>query len=249
MTVVRLRQAVAALTLATALLFELGAGLPTRSAAAQPPDPPMVGDTVVSDGLMDARIFASNTCPTNRGLSQNVGDGFILKIWGRCLPDRGDVDIPAPARGILLLDGDVAVDYKVVQGGARTGFNIYLRNRVGASLGASFNPTTGEASLFRLQSGSATMLWQRNDLAGYAYPDDWNRIGMRLSGNEVWLLLNEQTILYATGTPPEFGGMGLRVYREGSFDDNVEAAVVFRNLTVSSLVGGDESRQPTYQAP
>ena len=66
---------------------------------------------------------------------------------------------------------------------------------------------------------------------------DWNRLAVRLSGNQIWLLVNDAPLLHAADVLNQAGGIGIAVVREGNVDDGDEVAVTFRDLTLTSLEG------------
>jgi hypothetical protein len=116
-------------------------------------------------------------------------------------------------------------------------------------VGATFNPATGEAKLFNFADGSMSIITSRSDAQGLAIPTDWNRLAVRVRGGELWMLVNDDPILYASEVWSERGGVGIRVLREGNPDDEDETTVVFRNLTLSTVSGAGEGRSPTYSQP
>ena len=79
----------------------------------------------------------------------------------------------------------------------------------------------------------------RRDLGGYVDLAAWNRLAIRVRGSEVWLLLNDEPLLYTAAAAVDQGLVQLYVIREGDLDDNVETSVVFRNLAMSALAGSE----------
>src|SRR5690349_8740553 len=66
-------------------------------------DPPAVGDLIVEDSLnFPGAIPGSRSCPTGRNLGEFVGEGYILKVTGRC-SDGSD------STAIVALIPDLAV--------------------------------------------------------------------------------------------------------------------------------------------
>ena len=105
---------------------------------------------------------------------------------------------------------------------------------------------TGEAKLFNFDQGNMTIIASRTDAQELAIPSDWNRLAVRVKGNELWLLINDDAVLYATDVLTDVGGVGIRLLREGNLDDEEETAVVSRGLTISTVSGGGEGREPKY---
>jgi hypothetical protein len=153
------------------------------------------------------------------------------------------------ASGLSILDGDTAVDFKVVRGGPRTLAGLIVRARQGSALTAWINPNTGITGLIRTVDGSDEAIASRIDAHRLASRNDWNRVAVRTRGSEAWMLLNGQPFLHTNAATVGVGSVEVAVLRDGNLDDPEEAAVVFRNLTVTTLAGGDPVRAPTYQAP
>src|SRR5689334_12785518 len=123
---VRLRRFGVAVGLALAVLVQ---GVATTAArAADPlPTPPDPGPVVMEDNLTDGRVIPPGTCPTGRALGENVGEGLILKVRGPCRPDDKEASVQVLMRGLGVQDGDVAIDFKAVQGIERAGLYLYVQ--------------------------------------------------------------------------------------------------------------------------
>jgi hypothetical protein len=213
------------------------------------PAPPAVAAGVFQDALTDSRIFRPGRCPTMWAGGDLVAEGYKLTVVGLCFEDASVADVTVPARGVTVGDGDVALDFKVLAGEARVAVSLYVRNRDRKFVGASVNLGAGQATLFRTDDGNITTLVSRDDIGGLVNPTDWNRLAIRVSGHDLGLLLNDEPALYATDALDQVGNVGLRALREGDKDDDQEAIVVFRDLTLSVLDGADPARAPTYNAP
>ena len=78
-------------------------------------------------------------------------------------------------------------------------------------------------------------------------PSDWNRVALRVRGTEAWLLVNDVPVLYSAEALDQAGSVGVELVREGSTEDEDDAVVVFKDLTLSSVTGSDPTRAPTYK--
>jgi hypothetical protein len=212
------------------------------------PSPPPGAGVVFESALTGSDVFATGTCRTGLARGENVGEGFRLKVSGRCVDESSDADLAVPGRGITIGDGELALDFKVASGGARARVSVYVRNKDRRLIGAHIKPGTGETALFSTVEGNSTVLATAN--AGELLkPTDWNRAAVRVSGHELWLLLNEEPVLYASDVNDVAGGVGIWLFREGNPDDEDEAAVIFRGLTLSAVADAEPARKPTYSAP
>ena len=140
----------------------------------------------------------------------------------------------------------MALDFQVQDGGGLATVTLYVRNRERRLIGAAVNVGKGQASLFQTIDGEQTDLAYRDSLDDMVQPDGWNRLAVRVYGNEMWLLLNDQPALYASGVMADSGSVGLRLLREGRVTDETGTIVVFRDLTLTTIEGADPSRAPTH---
>ncbi len=199
------------------------------------PEPPGVAASILSNGLKGDDVFRTGVCPTGWASGQVVGEGFRLRVTGPCGRNQDVASIAAPANGVTLVDGDVALDFKVIAGAGRATVNLYIRNRDGKLLATALNFQSDETSLFRREGTTNTVITTADGLRERAIPSDWNRLALRVRGGEVWVLLNDEPLLYAAEMLVQEGGMGIGTVREGNLDDEDEVAVVFRDLTVSAV--------------
>jgi hypothetical protein len=123
---------------------------------------------------------------------------------------------------------------------------LYVRNAGGRQIGAQVHPGKGEASLFTSFESQPTELASSYSLGSVLKPGDWNRMAMRVSGPDVWLLLNDEPVLYASGVHADTGGVIVELVRDGtaSEDDKEESAIVVRHLELTALEGGESGRAP-----
>jgi hypothetical protein len=224
------------------LMLAAGPGSDTTQAAPsvqELPAPPSLGGTQLQSSLTGPEIFAPGTCPTGAAGGENVDEGFKLSVRGRCVPEASAANLPVSARQISVWDGDVALEFKVVSGVERAGVNVYARIQGGTYMAAYLSLATGQAELFRREDGVNTIVASTQDLGGLD-ATDWNRLALRLNGGQIWLLLNDTPLLHAADVLNQAGGIGIAVVREGNVDDQDEVAVVFRDLTLTSLEGPAE---------
>lgn len=213
------------------------------------PTPPEIKDGVFQNSLANTDVFPAGRCRTGYADGSAVDEGFRIRVAGPCIEPSETADVSLPGRGISIGDGDLALDFKVISGAQRAAVSVYVRNQSGKLVGATFNAATGEAKLFNFIAGNMTILASRTDAGGLAIPSDWNRLAVRVRGGEIWLLLNDDPLLYASDVLSDVGGVGVRLLREGNPDDEDETVVVLRDLTLSAVAGAGEGRSPTYTKP
>lgn len=230
------------LLLAPALLVGPGAASAAAASLAQDiPEPPAVDAMLLQSSLTGPDIFDARTCPTGLASGSYVGEGFKLSVKGRCVPDAPAANLPLPAPHTAVLDHDVAVDFKAVAGVDRAGLNLYARVRDSANLITAYiNIGVGKIELIRRDGAVNRTVSGRTDLADLIDRSDWNRVALRLRGKEVWVLLNDDPVLYAGDMSDQPGGIGIGLVREGNPNDTAEVAVVFRDLAISSLADSAE---------
>jgi hypothetical protein len=225
-----------------------GAGGPGPASKPSVPPPPPLGAVTYENPLRDERVFKDGRCFGGRAFTQYVGEGFKLRVMGTCfLLSEDEAWITVPANGVTVGDGDVALDFKVVDGLPRARVGLYVRNADGRQIGARVHPGKGEASIFSSVESQPTELASSYNLGSVLQPGDWNRMAMRVSGPDVWLLLNDEPVLYASGVHTAAGGVIVELVRDGTAgeDDKEESAIVVRNLELTALEGGEPSRAPT----
>ena len=162
---------------------------------------------------------------------------------GPCFLLLDEAWITVQANGVNVGDGEVAVDFKVVDGAERATVGLYVRNVNEQLIGGHVTPERGEASLFTLNGGQQTDLGYRNNLV--VPPYEWNKLALRVSGHDVWLLINDEPVLHSHEVYADAGKIVIEVVRSGDSEDEDETAVVFRNLTLTALEGGEPGRAPT----
>ena len=204
--------------------------------------PPAVGDVVLEDSLTARGVLSAGRCSTGRGLAEFVDEGYILKVTGKCREADGSPSIfPPGIPGLTVPDGEVRLEVKAVSGHDRVSFLFGIRQQptLTDSYQVAVAPGMGVAVLTRTESGQQpVILARRSDLAGRLVRDDWNSVAVRLQGQNLWVLLNDELILSAADPAYERGSVYVGLRRLGNPDDEPESAVVIRNLRVSRLVTG-----------
>jgi hypothetical protein len=213
------------------------------------PTPPSVAAGVFADPLSQETVFAAGACPTGASGGKYAGGGFALIVGGRCADDQPVADVAVPARGVTLWDGDIALDFRMAVVPDRARFALYVRNRDGKLVVVRLHPGLQGMTLATRQGETETTLASRTDLGLNPDTEAWNRLAVRVRGGDAWVLINDQPMLYAANVMDQAGSVGLQLIREGSLDDDEETAVVFRDLTLSTLDDTDPARAPTYRAP
>ena len=81
----------------------------------------------MAPGMMPGRV----SCISAKNIAEFVGEGFIIKIAGRCRPEATQAAIWLPSiPGLEIPDGEVRLEAKVVSGGDRTTLWIHVRERM-----------------------------------------------------------------------------------------------------------------------
>ena len=229
-----------------------------RPAAFVPPAgvPPAVGGVVMEESLATSGTFPSFTCPTGRGGGEQGGEGYTLRLRGRCIETLSTAFVAPPVSGLIIADGEMSVDFKVTAGFERTVVALNVRaqgdpNGLPTGVYAFvLMPAQGVAMV--LKAGTAqgpTVLAQRRDVGTLVRRDEWNSVSVRLIGSGLWLLVNEQPVLAAEDGTYTAGRAGIQVERSGNANDEDEVAVVLRNLRVSAIEGAPDDRAPVYERP
>jgi hypothetical protein len=202
-----------------------------------------LGAVTYQNALTDETVFKAGYCFGRKAFSHYVGEGFKLRVMGPCFLLLDEAWITVQANGVAVGDGEVAIDFKVVDGAERATVGLYVRNVNEQLIGGHVHPARGEASLFTLAGGQQTDLGYRNNLV--VPPYEWNRLALRVSGHDVWLLVNDEPVLYSREVHADAGKIVIEVVRGGDSEDEAETAVVFRDLTLTALEGGEPGRAPT----
>ncbi|MFN8632658.1 MAG: family 16 glycoside hydrolase [Chloroflexota bacterium] len=202
--------------------------------------PPPVGDVIVEDSLTaPGAIPGRLDSVTGRNVGEFVGEGYIMKVTGRFREDSQTAGIGGIIPELVVPDGEIRIEMKVVSGHDRALAYISFREQTDppAFYEVNLAPSVGLAFLGRSVPNDLKMLplATRSDLRGRMSRDDWNQFAVRLDGPNIWILLNGEPILSVADSARDSGRVGIGVMRAGDLNDNAESAVVFRNLRVSRL--------------
>jgi hypothetical protein len=250
----RLRRSVTTAVVALGLLL-WPAATPDPIQAAAPavqdvPAPPSRAEVWFRDALTGPEVFEPGNCPTGANGGEIVGEGYKQTVRGRCIANRNVADVAKLGFTPMLGDGEVALDFRVVEGVGRAAVYLHTRLQGGNSVTGFISVGTGQAELHQRVNGSSSLVALRQDVAKFITSDDWNHLALRLRGGEVWLLLNDEPILHATGVPTDLGGVGLQTLREGDLDSEGEVTVVYHGLTFSKLGGpAEDEAAPDSDTP
>ena len=207
--------------------------------------PPDVGAVVLTDATFAG--FGPYTCPSGRHKSEPVGEGYILKVTGKCSDTAALPLIGARVSSVSFPDGEIRLDFKIVSGHDRARFNLGFRVQPDyADYQVVVTPALNSASLF---GNSNDPLAFRQDLSGVMSRDDWNTLAVRARGSELWVLLNDQLVLQGNDPTYDRGVTVFGLRRLGDVNDEPETAAVIRNLRISALANSDPEQSPRLQVP
>lgn len=253
------RDPVHTLTLAVvAICLVASIGWPRHVAAAQADfvpaagTPPEVGASVFERSLTERGTVIPHACPSGRGAVEQTTDGVLLRVRGKCNDRALGAAVLTPIPGLVVPDGEVRLELKVVSGGDRAG--LLIQTRSGRGEGANFYsmafaPTAGEAEVVKIAGQRGDVVATRSDLKPLFLPDGWNTVAVRMEGARLWLFVNDRPVIAVVDATHDTGGVALGIGRSGNPDDSDEAAVLIRNLKVSSIAGIDAARAPSYRDP
>jgi hypothetical protein len=213
---------------------------------------PVVGAVNLEDSLTAPGPLQPTSCPSGRAGGAFVREGYLMSVAGPCRDGDATASVGARFQGLTFSDGEALVDVKPVSAVERVRFSLQVRAQPsgGNWYYGAIEPTNGGAQLLKLANNQATTLDQRFDLTTALSPNDWSTMSIRARGPELWLLLNGRPVLYAmTDGAFDSGGVSLTLRRLGDVNDDQEAAVLVRNLRVSTLAEGDPTRAPSYRQP
>ena len=77
--------------------------------------------------MKDETVFKAGYCFGRRAFSQYVGEGFKLRLMGQCFLILDESEMSVEAQGVRIGDGEVALDFKVVDGAERARIGLYVR--------------------------------------------------------------------------------------------------------------------------
>jgi hypothetical protein len=216
--------------------------LPAQAVAAQEAPPaseasgvPNAGAVLLEDPLASPGLLEAGRCPTGRNVGEFVGEGFIMKVTGKCVDGApGAAVFPPSMRGLQFSDGEVRLEVRAVSGHDRLAFILGVREQAQSedSYDAIMVPAHGVVGF----ANGGTQLGLRKDLAALpAARDGWHSLAVRAQGPRLWVLLNDEPIMAATDSSHRSGSVFIGLRRLGDPNDNQESAVVVRNLRISAL--------------
>ena len=211
---------------------------PTYSGHQAVPEPPRVGDVILHDDLVGPGVLTAGRCETGRNVGEFVGEGYIMKVTGKCRDDAPIAAVlPPPIRDLSFPDGEVRIETKAVSGQDRASFILWVRGQAEApgAYEIVMLPARGIVALLRFGGGPPVALAERGDLASFLARDDWNSLAVRARGPDLWVLVNDQPVLAARDETYDHGTVSVGLRRTDNPDDNAETAVVVRNLRISRL--------------
>jgi hypothetical protein len=198
--------------------------------------PPALTETVLEQPLTASGVLQSGECETGRNRTAFGADGFLLSVTGKCREMNSYPGISAPLQGVTLPDGEVRLEVRFGARPERAYFRIYIRDQPGSAGGYSANLTTTGADLYRYSSSpTGTYLIGRSDLAWLVAPTDWTSVAVRVRGADLWLLVNEQPVLYAWDPAYAQGNVQIELDRLGDPNDQQEVSATVRNLRISKV--------------
>lgn len=212
--------------------------------------PPALGSVVHSDPLAEAGTVVRSRCPSYRNSREFSDGGFVLRVSGTCSVDGNTTGVVARLEGLRLGDGEIRVETRLLSEPERVLIRIHFRTDARGLGGyvALLYPSRGTAEIRLMDERRAgPLLVRATDLAGLVTEDGWNSVAVRLWGRRMWLLANDQPILFAEDESRESGGALLGLTRLGDKASEEQVAVVWRNLTVSALAVSDPWREPTLE--
>lgn len=205
-----------------------------------PGGPPPVGDALLEDGLTaPGPIPGGVSCPGTRNVAEFVGEGYIIKIGGKCRPENSQAAMVLPAiPGLNVPDGEIRFEAKVATGGDRTTIWAMFRDQAGTPQHYLLAAIPEAGRIGVLKEGfdqPSVSLVTRNDLARKLAGGGWHEYAIRLQGPNFWVLVDGDLVLSVSDDALDRGGLRFGVRRLGNADDDVEAGAVLRNLRVSRL--------------
>jgi hypothetical protein len=228
---------------------------PAEQLAAQanggPPPPDLAGEAVLDDPLQGVGVLGEVGCPTGRNEFMFAGDGLHIRIGGRCTDASTTAGLLQVVNRLIVPDGEVQLEYRPLAGAARARVTLWVRRQPNSadSYSVAVEPGAGLVQLERTRGGQVTVLSEWQDGEGLLDQSEWTRLGVRLLGPDLWVLINDQAVLHATDDAFASGGIAVSARRLGALGDAEEVAVALRNLRVTALADSDQANRPDYPPP
>lgn len=238
----------AIITAATLLLVHsstVTAEVPSPSPSTQFPAPPLLGAIRFENSLQadSPNALPRSQSPSGLVIAEPVGEGYLVKVRGKTADD-GATRATVMLDDVNLRDGEMRVEAKVVTGLDRARIVLIVRGQSTANgipadnaYWAYFGPKGQSAILLkRLEGHDPIVSTIANTSAIRSLrPDDWNAYAVRLQGRSMWLLVNDEPVLYAEDMALANGETMLMLIRTGDPESRDETAAVFRNLRIADL--------------
>jgi hypothetical protein len=198
--------------------------------------PPALGETVLEQPLTGSGVFQSGVCPTGRNETDFTADGFLMRVTGKCREANPFAGISAPLQGVKLPDGDVHAQVRFGAASERAIYRTYFREGPELSGGYWVDLTTRGAFLYRGARGRAPVfLGGRDDLARLIAPGAWVSVAVRVQGADLWVLVNDEPVVYAWDPTYSEGEVWIEFDRTGDAADQQETSITIRNLRISRV--------------
>ena len=168
-------------------------------------DTPGTGSVVFEHPLTSPGVVPTGFAAPGRGAVEQSAEGVILEVWGRCAEQAQTATQGASIRGLVLADGEVSLEFKVLSRRGKNRRFRRLRSPVCTEFLLIQRPAmSGVGTLARSSGGPIETLAQRKMISGkIVTPDDWNSMSVRLQGPNLWLVVNDQPVLSAVDSALE----------------------------------------------
>ena len=205
---------------------------------------PEVGNAVVEDPLTTPGFLLAQSCPTGRGGSSFQPEGVRLRVAGPCQPDQAGAFVESNVEGIRFRDADIRVELQFVNGRERSVFRVFFRGQGRGAYVLSLLPDEGYLVLDLLADGHVSTLAERDGLNRFFPTSGWTALGLRLEGQNIWVLLNDEPVLSIADSTFDGGTLTFQLARWGDINNGPEVVALARNLRISALRGSLPARAP-----
>lgn len=243
------------LVLATVLALTTSLAVPVVEAQDQPP--PQLGEVVVADAMTAPGLARPQDCPTGANPAQFGEDGLTLTLNGSCFSAAGfDRFKVVSFPGLRVPDGEVRFDVRVTSGIDQFSLGVSARQTPYTPGMSVTTMRQAQVSLIRKTDQASVMFarestFRRHGLAALLQPDTWFNVAIRLQGNTVWLLIDDQPFMSSADPGGDAGnGTNLSVVLQ-LFEpegDRQDVVLTLRNFKVTALAGSEVERLPSVGA-
>src|SRR3712207_1318424 len=98
---------------ALSLVLSLTLLVPMTAAQDAPPD---LAGTVIDDPLTAPGLVRASRCPTGKNSREFVGEGYLLKVTGKCTDSATTAGVSSFIEGLTFPDGEVRLELRAVSG-------------------------------------------------------------------------------------------------------------------------------------